>query len=147
MNREYPANPIIGVGGVIVHQGRVLLVRRGRPPLMGEWSIPGGALETGETLLEALRREMREETGLEVRPVTLLEVLDRIIRDEQGRARYHYVLIDYLCTVEDPQACAASDALECRWVEPGDWPQYGLWPDTLQVLEKGLKIATLVRKD
>ena len=144
MTREYPASPIIGVGGIIVQDGRVLLVKRGRPPLAGEWSIPGGALETGETLLEALRREMREETGLEVQPHELLAVFDRIIRDEQGRAQYHYVLIDYLCTVQSGQACAASDAEDCRWVSPSELSGYNLRPDTLEVIHKALQSSTQV---
>lgn len=141
MNREYPDRPIVGVGGVVVDRGRVLLVKRGRAPLLGEWSIPGGALEVGETLEQALRREMREETGLEVTPLEILEVLDRIIRDEDGRCRYHYVLIDYLCCVDDATADAASDASECRWVAPAELPDYHLRPETLRVVEKALAAA------
>ncbi len=136
MGREYPDRPIVGVGGVIVEQGRVLLVRRGRPPMKGEWSIPGGAVETGETLLEALAREMLEETGLTVVPVRVLEVLDRIQRDEGGRARYHYVLIDYLCRVTGGIVCAASDAEECRWAARDELDRYALAPETRAVIEK-----------
>ena len=119
-----------------MHEGRVLLVKRGRPPLQGEWSIPGGAMETGETLLEGLRREMQEETGLRVEPVEVLEVLDRIVRDADGRARYHYVLIDYLCTVREALACAASDAAECQWVAREELAHYRLTPETQRVVEK-----------
>ncbi len=142
MSREYPERPIVGVGGVVVEQGRVLLVRRGRAPLLGEWSIPGGALKVGETLEEALRRELREETGLEVTPLELLEVLDRIVQDEAGRTRYHYVLIDYLCRVkrsgpQDPRA--ATDVSECRWVAPSELAEYHLRPETLQVVGKALQ--------
>jgi ADP-ribose pyrophosphatase YjhB (NUDIX family) len=136
MSREYPAWPIVGIGGVVVHGGRALLVRRGGPPLQGEWSIPGGALEVGETLHAGLRREMREETGLDVEPIEVLEVLDRIIRDEQGRVRYHYVLIDYLCATTSGQASAASDAEECRWVRRDELPGFQLRPETLRVLQK-----------
>ncbi len=132
--------PIVGVGGVVVFEGRVLLVKRGRPPLLGEWSIPGGAAEAGETLQEALRREMREETGLDVRPIEVLAVLDRIVRDDDGRPRYHYVLIDYLCAVDHPHACAASDAAECRWASSGELGQFHLSPDTLEVVQKALAI-------
>ena len=144
MSREYPERPIVGVGGVVVEQGRVLLVQRGRAPLLGEWSIPGGALKVGETLEEALRRELREETGLEVTPLELLEVLDRIVPDEAGRTRYHYVLIDYLCRVkrsgpQDPRA--ATDVSECRWVTPSEVAEYHLRPETLRVVGKALQAA------
>ncbi len=122
----------------MVHEGRVLLVRRGRPPLQGEWSIPGGALETGETLLDGVRRELMEETGLRVEPVEVLEVLDRIVRDADGRARYHYVLVDYLCTVTEAAACAASDADECQWAERHELPQFHLTAETRRVVEKAL---------
>ncbi len=136
MSREYPERPIVGVGGVAVQDGRVLLVRRGRPPLEGEWSIPGGALEVGEPLVDGVRRELREETGLEVEPLEVLAVLDRIIRDPQGRVRFHYVLIDYLCRVVSGQACAASDARECAWARPAELARYQLHPETLRVIEK-----------
>ena len=144
MSREYPERPIVGVGGVVVERGRVLLVRRGRAPLLGEWSIPGGALKTGETLEEGLRRELREETGLEVMPLELVEVLDRIVPDADGRTRYHYVLIDYLCRVEpsgpqDPSP--ATDVSECRWVPPSELAEYALRPETLRVVERALQAA------
>ncbi len=139
MRRKYPQQPVVGVGGVVIHQGRVLLVRRARPPLQHEWSIPGGALEVGETLLEALRREMKEETGLEVEPLGLLEVLDRIVRDQAERVRYHYVLIDYLCRARSAAARAASDVSECRWVAPSELAQYRLHPQTLRVVEKAFR--------
>ncbi len=145
MNREYPDRPIVGVGAAVVDRGRVLLVKRGHAPLLGEWSIPGGALEVGETLEQALRRELREETGLEVTPLEVLEVLDRIIRDDDGRCRYHYVLIDYLCRVDNASATAATDVTECRWVAPDDLPQYKLRPETLRVVEKALKAAARQR--
>lgn len=138
MGREYPERPIVGVGGVAVSGDRVLLVRRGRPPLAGEWSIPGGALEVGESLVEGVRREMLEETGLDVNPTEMLAVLDRIVRDHDGRVRYHYVLIDYLCTVRSGEACAASDASECRWVAAEELSTYSLHPETLEVVQRAL---------
>jgi len=141
VSREYPERPVVGVGGVVVHGGRVLLARRGRPPLLGEWSIPGGALEVGETLVEGVRRELREETGLEVSPVAVLEVLDRIVRDEQGRPQYHYVLIDYLCRVEQAEARAATDVTECCWAARAELPAYELRPDTRRVVEAALDAA------
>src|SRR5271168_2387323 len=97
MGREYPHNPLVGVGAVIIDADRVLLIRRGTAPLLGEWSLPGGVLECGETLREAVVREAREETGLTVVPGEMLGVYERVIRDDEGRVRYHYVLIDFIC--------------------------------------------------
>ena len=97
MKREYPDTPLVGVGAIIIEEGRVVLVKRGHPPLEGKWSIPGGVLEIGETLRKAAVREALEETGLTVEPGELLGVFERVIPDEQGRMRYHYVLIDFLC--------------------------------------------------
>src|SRR5271163_1928259 len=116
MQREFPSAPLVGVGAVIVHQGRVLLVRRGTEPMRGRWSIPGGLIELGESLDEGLIREVKEETGLLVEPVELVELLDRIHRDGD-RIRYHYVIADYLCIVTGGELRAASDADEVRWVE------------------------------
>src|SRR6478736_1023463 len=96
--REYPGRPIVGVGSVIVDQRRVLLIKRGSPPLLGEWSLPGGAVELGETLRAAAEREAHEETGLTVKAGEVIEVLDRIVPGAAGAPRYHYVLIDFLCT-------------------------------------------------
>src|SRR5689334_8357925 len=98
MKREYPDRPLIGVGAIIVDRGRVVLVKRGNPPLVGEWSIPGGVIELGETVREAVVREAQEETGLLVKTAELLGVFDRVVRDEQGLTRYHFVLIDFLCS-------------------------------------------------
>ena len=115
MKREYPDSPLVGVGAVIIEDGRVLLVKRGHPPLAGEWSIPGGVLEIGETLREAAVREAREETCLTVEPAELLGVYDRVLRDDAGRTLYHYVLIDFLCRPVSGTALAADDADEVRW--------------------------------
>jgi 8-oxo-dGTP diphosphatase len=118
--REYPQTPMVGVGAVVIDGDQVLLIRRGQQPMKGQWSLPGGALEVGETLLDGVRREVREETGLEVEPVALIEVLDRIVRDEDGRVRFHYVLVDYLCRVTGGELCCATDAVDARWASRDD---------------------------
>jgi 8-oxo-dGTP diphosphatase len=115
--REYPSVPRVGVGAVVLDAGRVLLVRRGKPPLAGKWSLPGGMLELGETTAEAARREVAEECGLTIRVGELAGILDRVVRDAEGRIRYHWVLVDYVATVESGTLCAASDADEAQWVE------------------------------
>ena len=137
MGRDYPLAPMVGVGAVVIEGGRVLLIRRGHAPMKGEWSLPGGALEVGETLLEGVRREVREETGLDVEPVAMIEVLDRIARDAEGRVQFHYVLIDYLCRVTGGELCCATDATEARWASREELD--GVADFTVAVIEKGLK--------
>src|SRR5260370_17964724 len=118
MPREYPNSPLVGVGAVIVQDNCVLLVRRGHAPLLGEWSLPGGVLECGETLREATIREAREETGLTVETGEMLGVYERVIRSEDARVRYHYVLIDFLCRVVAGDLQSGSDAADLRWFPP-----------------------------
>lgn len=107
--RRYPARPVAGVGAVVIHEGKVLLVQRGREPLKGYWSIPGGAIETGETLETALRREVLEETGLAVEPLFLTAVFERLMPDAEGRTEFHYVLIDYVCALPAGEAAASTE--------------------------------------
>jgi 8-oxo-dGTP diphosphatase len=137
MKRDYPEHPIIGVGAVIVHRARVLLVRRATEPLKGEWSVPGGMLELGEKLRDGVGREVLEETGLHVEPGDVLDVFDSIFRDERGRAQYHYVLIDYLCQLVSGEARAGSDVSEVRWVEEHELAAMKLRDSTEQVVRKG----------
>jgi len=139
MNREYPDRPLVGVGAVTVQDNRVLLIRRGQAPLLGEWSLPGGVLECGESLRDATIREAREETGLEVEIGELLGVYERVIRSEDGRARYHYVLIDFLCRAVAGNLQAGSDAADVRWFESAELDGLNLPRDTRDVIEKGLK--------
>jgi 8-oxo-dGTP diphosphatase len=141
MKRDYPERPIIGVGAVIVHDGRALLVRRNTEPSRGEWSVPGGMLELGEKLREGVCREAFEETGLEVEPGDVLDVFDSIFADDQGRTQYHYVLIDYLCEVLGGEANAGSDVSEVRWVSENALAAMNLKPSIEQVVCKGLAQA------
>jgi len=143
MQREFPEVPLVGVGAVIIQQGRVLLIRRGSEPMKGRWSIPGGMVELGESLNDAVCRECLEETGLEVETVVLVELLDRIHREET-RVRYHYVIADYLCRVTGGEPRAGSDATEVYWAKPAEWLLPGplnLDPITARVIEAGWQLA------
>jgi ADP-ribose pyrophosphatase YjhB (NUDIX family) len=147
MQREFPEAPLVGVGAVVVEAGRVLLIRRGREPLKGHWSLPGGLLELGESLTEGVIREVREETGLTVEPVELVELLDRIHREGE-RVRYHYVIADYLCRVTGGQLQAASDADAAKWVERAEWNSHSallLDPITVRVIEMGWQRAQTLK--
>lgn len=139
--REYPERPIIGVGGVVISDGRVLLVRRGGPPLQGRWSIPGGSLEVGETLIEGVQRELAEETGIDVRVRTLIEVFERIDRDASGKLQYHFVVLDYLCEATQGTARAGSDVTEVAWAAPAELEQYALTEIASRVILKAFELA------
>jgi len=136
--REYPTRPIVGVGGVILDGDRVLLVKRGHEPLKGEWSLPGGAVEIGETLEKALVREIREETGLDVDVGPMVDVLDRLRYDPDGRVKYHYVLIDFLCRPCGGVLCCASDAEAAEWAALDDLVRYGLADTAISVIGKAV---------
>jgi ADP-ribose pyrophosphatase YjhB (NUDIX family) len=146
MQREFPLAPLVGVGAVVVDEGRVLLVRRGTEPLRGQWSLPGGLLELGEALTDGVVREVKEETGLAVEPLELIELLDRIHREGEC-VRYHYVIADYLCRVVGGALQAASDADAVRWVERAEWNSHPprrtlrLDPVTARVIEMGWQRA------
>lgn len=140
-DRRYPTRPIVGVGAVVVEDDRVLLVQRGQPPLAGEWSLPGGGVEVGETLAAALQREVFEETGLIVAVGPIVDVLDRIHPDDQGRVEFHYVLVDYLCSVVGGSLQPESDAADARWVRTADLSAYRLQPITLDVIAKAVALA------
>lgn len=149
IQREFPQTPLIGVGAVVVHDGRVLLVCRGSEPLKGHWTLPGGLLELGESVVEGVAREVREETGLIVDPIELVELVDRIHR-ESGRVRYHYLIADYLCRMTGGELCAASDAEAVRWVERAEWTSHSalaLDPITVRVIEKGWQRSQALQED
>jgi mutator protein MutT len=136
MKRKYPDQPIIGVGGIIFREDQVLLIKRGMEPSLGQWSIPGGVVLVGETLEEAVRREIFEETHLEVQVLTLVKVLERIFRDSDGRVAYHYVLVDFLCHCLAGELRSDSDAQDARFVNLQDLPSYRIAPITLEVISR-----------
>ena len=139
--RQYPERPIVGVGAVIVDNGQVVLVRRRYEPLKGHWSLPGGMVEVGETLEAALGREMLEETGLVVHVGPVIEVFDRIMHDEDGRVRYHFVLVDYLCRPVSGTLEAGSDVDAAMWADPEELGEYGLTDKATAVISRGLALA------
>jgi 8-oxo-dGTP diphosphatase len=138
-DRRYPRYPLIGVGALIFERGRILMAQRGKPPLAGKWSLPGGLVETGEFLKDAVRREVREETGLEIEPLGVLEIFERIMRNAEGAAEYHYVLIDYVCRVVGGELAAADDACGVAWVKRRDLAALDITEGTLAVIEKGFR--------
>jgi 8-oxo-dGTP diphosphatase len=138
MQREHPKQPLIGVGALIVENGRVALIKRGKAPLLGEWSIPGGMLELGETLRQGAEREALEETGLVVRATELLGVFDRIVPDDEGNIVYHYVLIDFLCQLVSGKLRAGADAAEAQWFTPENIAKLPLAEDTAGVIRAAL---------
>ena len=136
MAREYPDQPVAGVGGVVIRGREVLLVKRAHPPRAGEWSLPGGRLELGESLVDGVRREVREETGIDVSVGPLVEVFDRVHRDVDGRVRYHFVIADYLCHPIGGALAAGDDAVDARWVPRGEVAGLGVNAHAIAVIEK-----------
>jgi 8-oxo-dGTP diphosphatase len=153
LSREYPDRPVVGVGGVVIEKGRALLIRRGSEPLLGQWSIPGGTLELGESLEHGVVRELKEETGLTVRILEMIEVFDRIYEDEADAAgremvessgaaarkrgpRYHYVIIDYLCERIDGDAKAGSDVTDVAFATEDELEKYGVTETATRILQK-----------
>jgi 8-oxo-dGTP diphosphatase len=143
LSREYPDHPVVGVGGVVIVEGRALLIRRGSEPLRGQWSIPGGTLELGESLERGVARELLEETGLEVRVLELIEVFDRVYQgDDADRSplrngpKYHFVIADYLCERISGEAIAGSDVTHVAFARQDELDGYGLTETATLILRK-----------
>jgi ADP-ribose pyrophosphatase YjhB (NUDIX family) len=139
--RKYPPRPVVGVGAVIVDEGRVVLIKRKYEPLAGQWSLPGGTLEIGESLEAGVAREMREETGLEVAVGPVVDVFDRILLDTEGRVRYHFVLIDYLCRPIGGSLVAGSDVADAVLADPGALASFRLTPKAVSVIDRALTLV------
>ena len=147
-SREYPDRPLVGVGGVVIEDGRALLIRRGTEPLLGEWSIPGGTLELGETLQEGVTRELLEETGLEVNVLELIEVFDRIYLESAAGElvpktgpRFHYVIVDYLCERLGGVAVASSDVTDVAYAREDELDRFSLTETATRILRKAFVMA------
>jgi len=138
MNREYPSRPIPAVGGLAVRDGKVLLVKRAKEPALGTWSIPGGAIRLGESLKDAVRRELKEETGLDVDPVEVVGVVERIFKVGE-EVRFHYVIVDYACTVREGILRASSDAQDARWFHWEEILDLDLPEDSLGIIARALE--------
>jgi 8-oxo-dGTP diphosphatase len=146
--REYPERPVVGIGGVIIDQHRTLLIRRGNEPLLGEWSIPGGTLELGESLQEGVARELLEETGMEVRVLDLIEVFDRIYledrssgREAKHRPRFHFVIADYLCERLSGEPRAGSDVTDVAFAREDELMRFHLTETATRVVKKAFAMA------
>jgi len=139
--REYPDLPRVGVGAVVLNGDRVLLVKRGGRPSTGKWSLPGGMVELGETTVEAVEREIAEECGLGIRVVGLAGVLDRVVKDAEGRVRYHWVLVDYLAYPKSETICAGSDAAEARWVPVSEIERLDVTEGLMDMIRRAVALA------
>jgi 8-oxo-dGTP diphosphatase len=138
-DRLYPARPLAGVGAVVWNGREVLLERRGQPPALGTWALPGGLIELGETAEAALVREVREECGIEVQPGSVLGLFEPIQRDPDGRVRYQYIVIDFLAFYVSGELAIGDDAAEARWVTPGELDGYGLTPIARDMIDRALR--------
>lgn len=126
MRREYPTQPVVGVGAIIVQDGKILMTKRGSEPGKGKWSVPGGVVELGENLEKAVIREVKEETNLDVEVVHLIDAVDNIIRDSNGKLQFHFVILDYSAKVKSGTLQSSSDVLDTRWVRLEEVEDYDL---------------------
>ncbi|MBI1777420.1 MAG: NUDIX hydrolase [Proteobacteria bacterium] len=132
--REYPSRPWVGIGVVVLRRSEVLLVQRGKPPRLGQWGLPGGAQHVGETVFEAASREVLEETGVEIEPKAIVTAIDSISRDEAGRVRYHYTLVEVVADWRAGEAAARDDAAAAKWVTVDAIETLGMWSETVRVI-------------
>ena len=153
MARQYPDRPVVGVGGVVIENERALLIKRGSEPLLGQWSIPGGTLELGESLQEGVARELLEETGLEVRVMDMIEVFDRIFLEpldpdpgNKLRPKYHYVIVDYLCERVTGEAQAGSDVTDIAYATEGELEKFHMTQTATRVLRRAFAMDRERRK-
>ena len=140
MAREYPDHPVVGVGAVVVRDGKALIIKRAHEPRKGEWSLPGGLLELGESLQDAVRREIKEETSLDIQVGPIIETFDRVHRDDQGRIRYHFVIVDFVCWPTGGEAVPGSDADGVAWVTAQEIDSYQVNAHAKAVMLKGLEV-------
>ena len=141
MAREYPAHPVVGVGAVVVRDGKALIIKRAHEPRKGEWSLPGGLLELGESLQDAARREIKEETGLDIEVGPVIETFDRVHRDDQGKIRYHFVIVDFVCSAGSGDAVPGSDAGGVAWVSAEEIDEYKVNDHAKAVILRGLAFS------
>lgn len=146
MSREYPDRPVVGVGVVVLDAGKVLLIRRGKPPRQGQWSLPGGGQKLGETVFEAAAREVREETGLDVEVLGLVDVVDSIRNDDAGRVHYHYTLVDVFAIIRGGTLRPGGDAADAAWIAPADVPGLGLWSETERIIDLAVEMHDALGK-
>ena len=142
-SREYPNRPFVGVGVVVLKEKHVLLIRRGRPPRIGEWSLPGGAQSIGETVQETACREVLEETGVQIQQPQFLEVVDSIIRDEDQQVRFHYTLIDYWANWDSGIPIGSDDAQHAEWISLDQLEELDLWSKTIEVIQKARRLREI----
>jgi mutator protein MutT len=140
-DREYPTRPFLAVGTIVVRDGRVLLARRGKPPGLGKWSVPGGAVDAGETLADAARREVHEECGIEVELTDTVEVIERITRDDTQRVRFHYVIVDYIARWVAGEPHPTPEASEVAWFRPEELAALDITPGSTEVIHRMLRKA------
>lgn len=140
MAREYPAHPVVGVGAVVVLGGKALIIKRAHEPRKGEWSLPGGLLELGESLQDAVLREIKEETNLDVEVGPVIETFDRVHRDDDGRIRYHFVIVDFVCWPKGGAAMPGSDADAVAWVTAAEIDDYSVNAHAKAVILRGLEV-------
>lgn len=135
--REYPPRPIVGIGAVVLSERGVLLIQRGKPPRVGGWSLPGGAQKVGETVHEGARREVLEETGIDIAVLGLVDVVDSITRSEDNRVQYHYTLVDVVASADPSQEpIAGGDVIGAAWVPLDKVAELNLWSETERVIQK-----------